>query len=74
VIPLLLDDIEPRPKPVIIHGDLWSGNVGVARHTGSPVIFDPSSCYGHNEYGECVELLRGQSQAEDSVGDRVGHL
>lgn len=34
----------------MIHGDLWSGNVAGNKDTGSPVIFDPSSCWGHNEY------------------------
>lgn len=46
-------------KPVIVHGDLWSGNHGKGRFLGrddgdegavEEVIFDPSSCYAHNEY------------------------
>jgi fructosamine-3-kinase len=45
-----LDGFEPEPVPVIIHGDLWSGNVAGNKDSGSPVIFDPSSCWGHNEY------------------------
>jgi len=49
-IPLLLDDIQPPPRPVIIHGDLWSGNVGVNSATAKTVVFDPSSCYAHNEF------------------------
>ncbi|KAF2674983.1 Ketosamine-3-kinase [Microthyrium microscopicum] len=40
--------------PVVVHGDLWSGNAG----TGSlgldgpveQVVYDPSAVYGHNEY------------------------
>ncbi|GHJ83892.1 hypothetical protein NliqN6_0294 [Naganishia liquefaciens] len=48
-IPLLLSSIDPPPKPVILHGDLWSGNVGLDAKTQSPVIFDPASYYGHNE-------------------------
>ena len=41
-------------QPVLVHGDLWSGNKGRGRLGGSgpieEVIFDPSSCYAHSEY------------------------
>ncbi|KIW92947.1 uncharacterized protein Z519_06796 [Cladophialophora bantiana CBS 173.52] len=49
-------------KPVVVHGDLWSGNKSkgsfVGRGDTTPdmagpiedVVFDPSSCYAHNEY------------------------
>ncbi|KAF8807813.1 Ketosamine-3-kinase [Phlegmacium glaucopus] len=47
VIPKLLGPLDI--KPVILHGDLWSGNVGVEKSTGQPIIFDPASYYGHNE-------------------------
>ncbi|KAF8832124.1 hypothetical protein HHX47_DHR1001018 [Lentinula edodes] len=47
VIPKLLGPLQI--EPVILHGDLWSGNVGVDSATGEPVIFDPSSFFGHNE-------------------------
>lgn len=33
---------------VLLHGDLWSGNV-MAATNGSPVIFDPACYYGHRE-------------------------
>jgi len=40
--------------PVAVHGDLWSGNRGRGRISGQgaveDVVFDPSSCYAHNEY------------------------
>jgi len=49
VIPFLLTNFHPAPVPVIIHGDLWSGNISANRQTGQPVLFDPSSYYGHNE-------------------------
>ena len=41
-------------KPVLVHGDLWSGNQGrgrVGEWNGiEDVVFDPSSCYAHSEY------------------------
>lgn len=63
VIPKLLGPL--KVEPVLCHGDLWvcacsvrcgrhgahasqSGNTGTA-DDGQPVIFDPSSYYGHNE-------------------------
>ena len=40
--------------PVLVHGDLWSGNKGRGRLEESgqieDIIFDPSSCYAHSEY------------------------
>ncbi|KAL8807075.1 MAG: hypothetical protein Q9182_000908 [Xanthomendoza sp. 2 TL-2023] len=40
--------------PVVIHGDLWSGNKGKGQIGGEgpieDVVFDPSAVYGHNEY------------------------
>lgn len=48
-IPKLLDNFQPPPRPVILHGDLWSGNVGYDVTTSSPVMYNPASYYGHNE-------------------------
>lgn len=48
-VPLLLRDFSPAPEPVILHGDLWSGNKGFDTITGQNVIFDPACYYGHNE-------------------------
>ncbi|ODO00564.1 fructosamine kinase [Cryptococcus wingfieldii CBS 7118] len=50
-IPLLLSpgSFSPPPKPVINHGDLWSGNAGYDESTSEPVIFDPASYWGHHE-------------------------
>jgi fructosamine-3-kinase len=36
------------PEPALLHGDLWSGNVGFLDN-GSPVIYDPASYYGDRE-------------------------
>ena len=46
---LLFDDIEVKPS--LLHGDLWSGNIGSA--DGAPSIFDPAVYWGHHE-GERV--------------------
>ncbi|KAI1266328.1 fructosamine-3-kinase [Xylariaceae sp. FL1019] len=55
VVPRLLgDDHLKGVQPVIIHGDLWSGNHGSGRISGQDntgvVLYDPSSVYGHSEY------------------------
>ncbi|KAJ5855932.1 uncharacterized protein N7529_009876 [Penicillium soppii] len=39
--------------PVVVHGDLWSGNVGRGRIGGGEVgdvVYDPSACYAHSEF------------------------
>lgn len=55
VVPRLIGDDRVKDiKPVVIHGDLWSGNHGrgqIAGKGGSEeVVFDPSCVYGHSEY------------------------
>lgn len=42
------DELFPREKPSLLHGDLWSGNFLVAKN-GSPVLIDPAVYYGHRE-------------------------
>ncbi|KAK5050047.1 hypothetical protein LTR84_004167 [Exophiala bonariae] len=53
-------------KPVVVHGDLWSGNKGRGSFVGrtrdktnadedaeagvEDVVFDPSACFAHSEY------------------------
>ncbi|KAG5724725.1 Ketosamine-3-kinase [Termitomyces sp. T112] len=56
VVPQLLGSL--KIQPVLLHGDLWSGNVGV---DGSqrPIIFDPSSFYGHNEADLAISRIFG---------------
>lgn len=52
VIPRLLRPLATggRPiKPVLIHGDLWYGNMATNANTGNPVSFDPSVLWAHNE-------------------------
>ncbi|KAH9483297.1 Protein-ribulosamine 3-kinase, chloroplastic [Psilocybe cubensis] len=62
VIPKLLGPLVI--KPVILHGDLWSGNAGVDRKTGEPVIFDPASYYGHNEADLSIAKIFGGFPSE----------
>lgn len=53
VIPRLLRPMETggnQVKPVLLHADLWHGNVGVDMKTDEPVLYDCGSFYGHNEY------------------------
>ncbi|KAK6063108.1 fructosamine kinase [Seiridium cupressi] len=55
VVPRLLgDDHLQGITPVVIHGDLWSGNHGRGRIAGQggseEVVYDPSCVYGHSEY------------------------
>lgn len=40
-------------QPVVVHGDLWSGNHGRGSIGNGPVeevVYDPSAVYGHSEY------------------------
>lgn len=44
-----------RVAPVVVHGDLWSGNkgrgvIGGASGGVEEVVFDPSACYASSEY------------------------
>ena len=45
----LFDDLqgEKEIRPSLLHGDLWSGNIGSA--DGRPSIFDPAVYWGHHE-------------------------
>ncbi len=45
------------PSPSLLHGDLWSGNVGMA--DGQPVIFDPAVYYGDRETDIAMTELFG---------------
>lgn len=37
-----------RPRPSLLHGDLWSGN-HAADSAGNPVLYDPACYYGDHE-------------------------
>jgi fructosamine-3-kinase len=36
-------------QPVLLHGDLWRGNV-LFDATGEPVLIDPAVCWGDREF------------------------
>lgn len=44
-----LDDFfgDEQVRPSVIHGDLWSGNIGTA--SGLPTLFDPATSFSHHE-------------------------
>lgn len=53
-----LENIFPKEKPSLLHGDLWSGNMMVAKN-GVPCIFDPAVYYGHREMDMAMMALFG---------------
>jgi len=58
VIPRLLRPLETggrRVQPVLLHGDLWLGNVSVQEGSGDPLMFDASAFWGHNEC-KCLHI------------------
>eukprot|EP00586_Coscinodiscus_wailesii_P007331 CAMPEP_0172492008 /NCGR_PEP_ID=MMETSP1066-20121228/22975_1 /TAXON_ID=671091 /ORGANISM="Coscinodiscus wailesii, Strain CCMP2513" /LENGTH=315 /DNA_ID=CAMNT_0013261363 /DNA_START=241 /DNA_END=1188 /DNA_ORIENTATION=- len=41
----LFEDVDVKPS--LLHGDLWSGNIGSVE--GRPTIYDPATYWGHHE-------------------------
>jgi fructosamine-3-kinase len=54
-LPALLDH---NPSVSLLHGDLWSGNLGYDRN-GAPVIYDPAVYYGDRECDLAMSELFG---------------
>ena len=54
-LPVYFDD--HRPRPSLLHGDLWGGNW--ASCDGEPVIFDPAVYYGDPETDLAMTRLFG---------------
>lgn len=50
--------LEYRPDASLLHGDLWSGNLGCLAD-GSPVLFDPACYYGDREADLAMTELFG---------------
>jgi len=46
-----------KPKPSLLHGDLWSGNAGFT--ADGPVIYDPAVYYGDREADLAMTELFG---------------
>ncbi|KAI4164977.1 MAG: hypothetical protein LQ342_001253 [Letrouitia transgressa] len=52
VVPRLLRPLETggrKIQPRLIHGDIWDGNTSTNVATNSPVIYDATCIYAHNE-------------------------
>ena len=47
-----------QPSRSLLHGDLWSGNVGADKH-GKPVIYDPAMYYGDPETDIAMSQMFG---------------
>ncbi|MCW8090630.1 fructosamine kinase family protein [Alteromonas sp. ASW11-130] len=47
-----------KPTPSLVHGDLWSGNVGFCKH--GPVVFDPAVYVGDAETDIAMTELFGR--------------
>lgn len=50
--------LDYRPRPSLLHGDLWHGNIAQLAD-GSPVIFDPAVHYGDRESDLAMSELFG---------------
>lgn len=64
VVPRLIgDDKVKNVKPVVIHGDLWSGNHSRGQIAGKggceEVVYDPAVVYGHSEYELGIMIMFG---------------
>ena len=55
--------LDHKPINTLIHGDLWSGNVGTEKN-GRGVIFDPASWWADNEVDIAMTKLFGGFRKE----------
>jgi protein-ribulosamine 3-kinase len=61
VIPRLLRPLETGGRsirPVLLHGDVYEGNVKIDEETKQLILYDSCCCYGHNER-QCTSLPAG---------------
>ncbi|KAL8403459.1 hypothetical protein RB594_008645 [Gaeumannomyces avenae] len=53
VVPRLIRPLETggnKIEPVLLHGDLWHGNIAVDTDTENVLLYDPCCFYGHRDY------------------------
>ena len=50
--------------PSFLHGDLWSGNLGVDRAVSKPIFYDPAPYYGDREADLAMTYLFGRQSCE----------
>ena len=60
---ILSELINHKPINTLVHGDLWSGNVGTEQ-SGKGVIFDPASWWADNEVDIAMTKLFGGFRKE----------
>ena len=66
-----LDEIFPKDRPSLLHGDLWGGNFFYDTE-GTAVIYDPAVYYGHREIELAfTHLFGGFSSAFYEAYDKV---
>lgn len=58
-------------KPSVLHGDLWSGNIGSVN--GKPCIFDPAVYYGHHEVRPTARKREVSTLTLSLLSGGVGH-
>ncbi|KAL8343046.1 hypothetical protein RB598_004411 [Gaeumannomyces tritici] len=75
VVPRLIRPLETggnKIEPVLLHGDLWHGNIAVDTDTENVLLYDPCCFYGHRDYSRPTGGGRsGKIRPLDSLCDQV---